>query len=49
MGRVLPRTASTDAQNLSPQRREGNLTPEPAQDDGARKILPAGDFLRQTQ
>ena len=47
MGRFLPRTAATDAQNLRPQQREGNLLPEPAQDDEARTILPAGEFLSQ--
>ena len=47
MGRFLPRTAATDAQNLNPQQSEGNLRPEPAQDDGAHKILPGGAFLSQ--
>ena len=34
-------------QNLSPQQSEGNLPPEPAQEDGERKILPGGEFVRQ--
>ena len=47
MGRFLPRTAATDAQNLSPQQSEGNHPLESAQDDGARKRLPGGEFLSQ--
>ena len=47
MGRFVPRTAATDTQNLSPQQREGNLPPEQAQDDGASKILPGGEFVSQ--